>query len=43
MDTIAQVMYDCEMYIAIKQDKRMKTLWVEGQCQKYKYGEAWQG
>ena len=42
MDTIAQVIHDCEMCAIIKQAKRMKTLQGEGQWQKYKYGEAWQ-
>ena len=42
MDAIAQVIHDCETCTTVKQDKRMKPLWGEGQCQKYKYGEAWQ-
>ena len=42
MGTIAQVICDCEICAIIKQAKRMKPLWEEGQWQKYKYGEAWQ-
>ena len=42
MDAIAQVIHDCETCATIKQAKRMKPLWGEGQWQKYKYGEAWQ-
>ncbi|KAK4810878.1 hypothetical protein QYF61_013286 [Mycteria americana] len=42
MDTIAQVIHECETCAAIKQTKRLKPLWYGGQCLKYKYGEAWQ-
>ena len=42
MDGIAQVIHDCDTCAIIKQAKRMKPLWGEGQWQKYKYGEAWQ-
>uniref|UniRef100_A0A8V0YU63 Uncharacterized protein n=2 Tax=Gallus gallus TaxID=9031 RepID=A0A8V0YU63_CHICK len=42
MDAITQVIHDCETCAIIKQAKRMKPLWEEGQWQKYKYGEAWQ-
>ena len=42
MGAIAQVIHDCDTSAIIKQSKRMKTLQGEGQCQKYKYGEAWQ-
>ncbi|TRZ12335.1 hypothetical protein HGM15179_014755 [Zosterops borbonicus] len=42
MDSISQVIHDCEMCAAIKQAKRVKPLWYGGQWSKYKYGEAWQ-
>ena len=42
MGTIAQVIHDCETCAIIKQAKRMRPFWGEGQWQKYKYGEAWQ-
>ena len=42
MDTIAQVIHDCETCAAIKQAKRLKPLWYGGRWLKYKYGEAWQ-
>uniref|UniRef100_A0A8B9G813 RNase H type-1 domain-containing protein n=1 Tax=Amazona collaria TaxID=241587 RepID=A0A8B9G813_9PSIT len=42
MDTIAQVIHDCETCAAIKQVKQLKPLWYGGQWLKYKYGEAWQ-
>ncbi|RMC19688.1 hypothetical protein DUI87_03252 [Hirundo rustica rustica] len=42
MDSISQVIHDCEMYAAIKQAKRVKPLWYGGRWSKYKYGEAWQ-
>ncbi|TRZ17177.1 hypothetical protein HGM15179_009911 [Zosterops borbonicus] len=42
MDSIAQVIHDCETCAAIKQAKRMKPLWYGGRWSKYKYGEAWQ-
>ncbi|TRZ08624.1 hypothetical protein HGM15179_018485 [Zosterops borbonicus] len=42
MDSIAQVIHDCETCAAIKQAKRMKPLWYGGWWSKYKYGEAWQ-
>ena len=42
MDAIAQVIHDCDTCATIKQAKRMKPLWGEGQWQKYKYGKAWQ-
>ncbi|KAK4807213.1 hypothetical protein QYF61_024333 [Mycteria americana] len=42
MDTIAQVIPECETCAAIKQAKRLKPLWYGGRWLKYKYGEAWQ-
>ncbi|RMB89449.1 hypothetical protein DUI87_34161 [Hirundo rustica rustica] len=42
MDSISQVIHDCEMCAAIKQAKRVKPLWYGGRWAKYKYGEAWQ-
>ncbi|GAB0208382.1 hypothetical protein GRJ2_003303900 [Grus japonensis] len=41
MDTIAQVIHECETCTAIKQAKKL-SLWYGGQWLKYKYGEAWQ-
>ncbi|RMC19962.1 hypothetical protein DUI87_00807 [Hirundo rustica rustica] len=37
-----QVIHDCETCAAIKQAKRVKTLWYGGRWSKYKCGEAWQ-
>ncbi|RMC02970.1 hypothetical protein DUI87_20163 [Hirundo rustica rustica] len=42
MDSISQVIHDCESCAAIKQAKRAKPLWYGGRRSKYKYGEAWQ-
>ncbi|KAK4806255.1 hypothetical protein QYF61_013399, partial [Mycteria americana] len=42
MDTIAQVIHECETCAAIKQSKWLKPLWYGGRWLKYKYGEAWQ-
>ncbi|RMC00280.1 hypothetical protein DUI87_22887 [Hirundo rustica rustica] len=42
LDSISQVIHDCETCAAIKQAKRVKPLWYGGQWSKYKYGEAWQ-
>ncbi|KAK4810932.1 hypothetical protein QYF61_013340 [Mycteria americana] len=42
MDTIAQVIHECETCAAIKQSKRLKPLWYGGRWLKHKYGEAWQ-
>ncbi|RMC03447.1 hypothetical protein DUI87_20645 [Hirundo rustica rustica] len=42
MDSISQVIHDCETCAAIKQAKRVKPLWYGGRWSKYKYGEAWQ-
>ncbi|KAK4816233.1 hypothetical protein QYF61_013641 [Mycteria americana] len=42
MDTIAQVMHECDTCAAIKPGKRLKPLWYGGRWLKYKYGEAWQ-
>jgi len=41
MDTIAQVIHECETCSAIKQAKRVKPQWYGGRWLKYKYGEAW--
>ncbi|KAK4820989.1 hypothetical protein QYF61_009455 [Mycteria americana] len=42
MDTIAQVIHECETCAAIKQAKQLKPLWYGVRWLKYKYGEAWQ-
>ncbi|RMC17397.1 hypothetical protein DUI87_05978 [Hirundo rustica rustica] len=42
MDSVSQVIHDCETCAAIKQAKRVKPLWYGGRWSKYKYGEAWQ-
>ncbi|RMC20092.1 hypothetical protein DUI87_00938 [Hirundo rustica rustica] len=42
MDSISQVIHDCETCAAIKQAKRVKPLWYGRRWSKYKYGEAWQ-
>ncbi|RMC21874.1 hypothetical protein DUI87_02745 [Hirundo rustica rustica] len=42
MDSISQVIHDCETCAAIKQAKRVKPLWYGGRWSKYKYEEAWQ-
>ncbi|RMC15997.1 hypothetical protein DUI87_08204 [Hirundo rustica rustica] len=41
LDSISQVIHDCETCAAIKQAKRVKPLWYGGRWSKYKYGEAW--
>jgi len=40
MDTIAQVIHECETCAAIKQAKRVKPQWYGGRWLKYEYGEA---
>ncbi|XP_014108765.1 PREDICTED: uncharacterized protein LOC102105245 [Pseudopodoces humilis] len=42
MDSISQVIHDCETCAMIKQAKRLKPLWYGGRWSRYKYGEAWQ-
>lgn len=42
MDTIAQVIHECETFAVIKQAKLLKPLWCGERWSKYKYGEAWQ-
>ncbi|GAB0204611.1 hypothetical protein GRJ2_002926700 [Grus japonensis] len=42
MDTITQVIHECETCAAIKQAKQLMSLWCGGRWLKYKYGEAWQ-
>ncbi|XP_071310616.1 olfactory receptor 14A16-like [Agelaius tricolor] len=42
MDSISQVIHDCETCAAIKQAQQVKPLWYGGRWFKYKYGEAWQ-
>ncbi|TRZ07572.1 hypothetical protein HGM15179_019537 [Zosterops borbonicus] len=42
MDSISQVIHDCDTCAAIKQAKQVKPLWYGGQWSKYRYGEAWQ-
>ncbi|RMC21980.1 hypothetical protein DUI87_02851 [Hirundo rustica rustica] len=42
MDSISQVIHDCETCAAIKQAKWVKPLWYGGRWPKYKYREAWQ-
>ncbi|RMB97696.1 hypothetical protein DUI87_25847 [Hirundo rustica rustica] len=41
MDSISQVIHDCETCATIKQAKRVKPQWYGGRWSKYKYGEAW--
>jgi len=40
IDTIAQIVQECETCSAIKQAKRVKPQWYGGRWLKYKYGEA---
>ncbi|XP_056371387.1 uncharacterized protein LOC130266095 [Oenanthe melanoleuca] len=42
MDSITQVIHDCDTCAAIKQAKRVKPLWYGGRWSKYRYGEVWQ-
>ncbi|KAF4804263.1 uncharacterized protein TURU_009272 [Turdus rufiventris] len=42
MNSISQVIHDCETCTAIKQAKLVKSLWYGGRWSKYKYGETWQ-
>ncbi|XP_064900755.1 uncharacterized protein LOC135577045 isoform X1 [Columba livia] len=42
MDTISQVINECETCAEIKQAKRLKPVWYGGRWLKYKYGEAWE-
>ncbi|RMC05591.1 hypothetical protein DUI87_17676 [Hirundo rustica rustica] len=42
MDSISQVIHDCETCAAIKQAKWVKPLWYGGRWSKYKYREGWQ-
>uniref|UniRef100_A0A8C0UPU2 Uncharacterized protein n=1 Tax=Cyanistes caeruleus TaxID=156563 RepID=A0A8C0UPU2_CYACU len=42
MDSISQVIHDCETCATIKQAKQLKLLWYGGCLSKYRYGEAWQ-
>ncbi|XP_066427018.1 olfactory receptor 14J1-like [Molothrus aeneus] len=42
MDSISQVIHDCETSAAIKQAQQVKPLWYGVLWSKYKYGEAWQ-
>ncbi|RMC18047.1 hypothetical protein DUI87_04925 [Hirundo rustica rustica] len=42
LDSISQVIHNCETCAAIKQAKRVKPLWHGGWRSKYKYREAWQ-
>jgi len=42
MDTIAQVIHECEICAAIKTARQVKPPWYGGQRLKYKYGEAGQ-
>ncbi|PKU44638.1 hypothetical protein llap_5074 [Limosa lapponica baueri] len=42
VDTIAQVIHECETCTAIKQAKWLKPLWYGGRWLTYKYGEALQ-
>lgn len=42
VDTIVQVIHECETCTAVKQAKGMKRLWREGRWQNCKYREAWQ-
>ncbi|TRZ07190.1 hypothetical protein HGM15179_019826 [Zosterops borbonicus] len=42
MNSISQVIHNCETCAAIKQAKRVKPLRYGGRWLKYRYGEAWQ-
>ncbi|TRZ13406.1 hypothetical protein HGM15179_013709 [Zosterops borbonicus] len=42
IDSISQVIHDCDTCAAIKQAKQVKPLWYGEQWSKCKYGEAWQ-
>ncbi|KAF4801228.1 hypothetical protein TURU_036837 [Turdus rufiventris] len=42
MDSISQVIHDCDTCAAIKQAKWVKPLWYGGHWSKYKCGEVWQ-
>ncbi|KAF4804308.1 uncharacterized protein TURU_009159 [Turdus rufiventris] len=42
MDSISQVIRDCDTCASIMQTKQVKPLWCEGWWSKHKYGEAWQ-
>ncbi|KAJ7405114.1 hypothetical protein BTVI_70104 [Pitangus sulphuratus] len=42
MDTVSQVIHDCETCAAFKQAKRLKPLWYGGWWSKYRYREACQ-
>ncbi|PKU28243.1 hypothetical protein llap_21453 [Limosa lapponica baueri] len=42
MDTIVQVIHECETCAAIKQAMRLKPLWYGGRWLKHKYCGAWQ-
>ncbi|TRZ08101.1 hypothetical protein HGM15179_019004 [Zosterops borbonicus] len=42
MDSISQIIHDCDTCAAIKQAKWVKPPWYGGRWSKYKYGEAWQ-
>jgi len=42
MDTIAQVIHECETCAAIKKTKWVKPQWYGGRWLNYKYGVAWQ-
>ena len=39
MDTITQVIHNCDTSTISKQAKKIKPLWEEGRWQKYNYGE----
>ena len=40
MDTIAQVIQDCDTCTTVKQAKRMKLLWGEGRCKSINMGRC---
>jgi len=42
MDTIAQVIHECETCSVIKQGRWVKPVWCGGRWLQDKYGEAWQ-
>jgi len=42
MNIIAQVIHDCKTFAAIKQTKKIKSIWSGGQWLKYKYRDIWQ-
>lgn len=42
MDTIAEVIHECETYAVIRQTKQIKSFWYEGWWLKFKSEQVWQ-